>query len=408
MKPILEINNIGKKFRIQHELKPYLSLRESITGIFKKSNTSYEEFYSLKNVSFNVDVGESIGIIGKNGAGKSTLLKILSKITPPSEGKIISRGRIASLLEVGTGFHHELTGRENVFLNGSILGMKRSEIRLKFDEIIDFSGTEKFLDTPLKHYSSGMQLRLAFAVAAFLEPEILIIDEVLSVGDAEFQKKCMGKMESASKKEGRTILFVSHDLNAITNLTQKSILLKSGKIDAFDASIKIVERYLQNGTTDNKSYRKQINENLEYPLISSVNVKTSFPDNTHVAEEQLSLEIELQVPKEIPKTVTWMSIQISDFKDKGFIHVSTNSREIKLCKESGIQKIVCTFPKLKLYMGHYHVNVFLAGPPGEKIYDVVRNVCPFEVIIIGKEYDWKWRPEICAYFEDVEWNSSQV
>lgn len=403
MKPILEINNIGKKFRIQHELKPYLSLRDSVMGIFKNTNTSYEEFFALRNITFNVNAGEAIGIIGKNGSGKSTLLKILSKITPPSEGKIISRGRIASLLEVGTGFHHELTGRENVYLNGSILGMTRTEIRSKFDEIIDFSGTEKFLDTPLKHYSSGMQLRLAFAVAAFLEPEIMIIDEVLAVGDAEFQKKCLGKMEDASKKEGKTILFVSHDLNAITNLTQKAILLKSGSIDCYDTTIKVVEKYLQNASAET-TYRKQIRDEIHYPVISSVNIKTSFPDNTHVAEEKLILEIELLVPDEIPKSVTWMSVQISDFKEKGFVHVSTTSRDIKLCKERGVQKVICTFPRLKLYMGHYHVNVFLAGPPGEKIYDVVKNVCPFEVIIIGKEYDWKWKPEMCAYFEDVNWN----
>ncbi|MGZ3899984.1 MAG: ABC transporter ATP-binding protein, partial [Bacteroidia bacterium] len=192
MKPILEINNISKKFRISHENQPYLSLRDRIGNIFKET-TSTEDFWALKDVNFNVMPGDTIGIIGKNGAGKSTLLKILSRITPPTSGKITCRGRIASLLEVGTGFHPELNGRENVFLNGSILGMKHSEIQKQFDAIVDFAGVEKFIDTPLKHYSSGMQLRLAFAVAAFLEPEILIIDEVLAVGDAEFQKKCMGK-----------------------------------------------------------------------------------------------------------------------------------------------------------------------------------------------------------------------
>jgi lipopolysaccharide transport system ATP-binding protein len=407
MKPILEINNIGKKFRLHHEVKPYLSLRESMSGVFKRRKSTDEEFFALKNVSFNVNNGESIGIVGKNGSGKSTLLKILSKITPPSEGKVISRGRIASLLEVGTGFHPELTGRENVFLNGSILGMTKSEIRSKFDEIVDFSGTEKFLDTPLKHYSSGMQLRLAFAVAAFLEPEILIIDEVLAVGDAEFQKKCMGKMEAASKKEGKTILFVSHDLNAITNLTQKAILLKAGKVDAFDSSFKIVERYLSNGITD-IAYKKQQKTDFHHPQISSVNVKTSFAESKHVAEEELSIEIEVDVPYEVPKNVTWMSVQISDFKEKNFVHVSINSRQFDLCKKPGKQKIVCKFPKLKLYMGNYHVNVYLAGPPGEKIYDVVKNVCPFEVIIVGKEYDYKWTPEICAYFEDVNWENSNL
>lgn len=249
MLPILEIKNISKKFRIQHEQQPYLSLRDSVTSFFKSPFSSgrdgdgLEDFWALKDISFNVYPGESIGIIGKNGAGKSTLLKILSKITPPTEGKIISRGRIASLLEVGTGFHPELTGRENVFLNGSILGMKRKEIQNKFDEIVDFSGVEKFLDTPLKHYSSGMQLRLAFAVAAFLEPEILLIDEVLAVGDAEFQRKCLGKMDDVTKKEGKTVLFVSHNMAAVENLCAKSILLHEGEIAKNGSSTDVIYHY---------------------------------------------------------------------------------------------------------------------------------------------------------------------
>lgn len=216
---------------INHEHQPYLSLRDKFTGIFKPTLPK-EEFWALKDVSFDVYPGESIGIIGKNGAGKSTLLKILSKITPPTSGKIISRGRIASLLEVGTGFHPELTGRENIYMNGSILGMRRKEIQKNFDAIVDFAGVEKFIDTPLKHYSSGMQLRLAFAVAAFLENEILIIDEVLAVGDAEFQKKCMGKMEDVSKS-GRTVLFVSHNIGAVRILCKKSILLNNGFLADF-------------------------------------------------------------------------------------------------------------------------------------------------------------------------------
>ena len=196
MKPILEIHGVSKKFRIHHESAPYHSLRDRFSNLFRNSSKKLDEdFWALNDVSFDVQEGASIGIVGKNGAGKSTLLKILSKITPPTKGKVISRGRIASLLEVGTGFHGELSGKENVLLNGSILGMKRKEILSKFDEIVDFSGVERFIDTPLKHYSSGMQLRLAFAVAAFLEPEILIIDEVLAVGDASFQQKCYSKIE---------------------------------------------------------------------------------------------------------------------------------------------------------------------------------------------------------------------
>jgi len=247
MKPILEIQNVSKKFRIQHENLKYLSLRDAIISKFQKQDNLSEEFYALKDVSFNLEQGDTLGIIGKNGAGKSTLLKILSKITPPSSGKIICRGRIASLLEVGTGFHLELSGRENVFMNGSILGMRKAEIKKNFDAIIDFAGVEKFIDTPLKHYSSGMQLRLAFAVAAFLENEILIIDEVLAVGDAEFQKKCMGKMDDVSKS-GRTILFVSHNLNALLSLCKKAIYLKNGELVSMGDSLTITENYLLSET----------------------------------------------------------------------------------------------------------------------------------------------------------------
>ena len=209
MKPILEVRNIGKRYKIGGDKQSYLSIRDQVVngikGMFQKKEDK-NTFWALKGISFDVYPGESIGIIGRNGAGKSTLLKILSKITPPTEGYIKARGRVASLLEVGTGFHPELSGRENIYLNGSILGLTRSEINKKFDEIVDFSGVEKFLDTPLKHYSSGMQLRLAFAVAAHLEPEILVIDEVLAVGDSEFQKKCLGKMDEVARVDGRFCL----------------------------------------------------------------------------------------------------------------------------------------------------------------------------------------------------------
>lgn len=226
MKPILEVRDIGKKFKIRSQVKPYLSLRESLFSFLQPASKS-EEFWALKDIHFEVMPGDTVGIIGKNGAGKSTLLKILSKITPPTTGKVICRGRIASLLEVGTGFHPELSGKENIFLNGSILGMKRAEIKKQLDAIVDFSGVEKFLETPLKHYSSGMQLRLAFAVAAYLEPEILVIDEVLAVGDSEFQRKCIRKMEDVSKS-GRTILFVSHNLASLQAICKKGLLLEQG------------------------------------------------------------------------------------------------------------------------------------------------------------------------------------
>ena len=212
-KPIIEVRNIGKKYNISHMQGGYVALRDVVANVFKnpfsflKSKAKQaagleqkEEFWALKNISFSVRRGEVVGVVGANGAGKSTLLKILTQITPPTEGEIILRGRVGSLLEVGTGFHPELTGRENIFLNGAILGMKKTEIQKRFDEIVAFSGIEKFLDTPVKFYSSGMYVRLAFSVAAHMEPDILLVDEVLAVGDAEFQKKCLGKMDEITKK----------------------------------------------------------------------------------------------------------------------------------------------------------------------------------------------------------------
>lgn len=240
---IIRVENLGKKYLLSHQQEGrsnYKALRDvladgaksmlrSFSPKHRAENPSQEEFWALKDVSFEIKQGDRVGIIGRNGAGKSTLLKVLSRIVEPTEGRISIKGRVASLLEVGTGFHPELTGRENIYLNGAILGMGRAEIKRKFDEIVDFAEVEKFLDTPVKRYSSGMYVRLAFAVAAHLEPEILIVDEVLAVGDAQFQKKCLGKMEDVGK-EGRTVIFVSHQMAAIENLCSTSIVLKKGQV----------------------------------------------------------------------------------------------------------------------------------------------------------------------------------
>jgi lipopolysaccharide transport system ATP-binding protein len=261
----IKVEKLEKSYLIGHQrgvVPGYSTLRESFVNnariIARRTRDKLygrpvvqgydtEEFFALNDVSFDVQCGDRVGIIGRNGAGKSTLLKILSRITEPTAGKISIKGRVASLLEVGTGFHPELTGRENIFLNGAILGMSRREIRDKFDQIVDFSEVEKFIDTPVKRYSSGMYVRLAFAVAAHLEPEILVLDEVLAVGDARFQKKCMGRMEEVSR-EGRTILFVSHNMGAVAELCSRAVLLAEGKLVADGSTAAVIEKYLQTGS----------------------------------------------------------------------------------------------------------------------------------------------------------------
>lgn len=304
---VIKAEGLGKSYLIGHN-KPkeqYSTLRDaaatSVKSFLKKSGELFkgnsmvsgdviEEFWALKGIDFEIKQGDAVGIIGRNGAGKSTLLKVLSRITEPSEGKVTIKGRVASLLEVGTGFHPELSGRDNIFLNGAILGMSRIEIRRKFDEIVDFAGVDKFLDTPVKRYSSGMYVRLAFAVAAYLEPEILIIDEVLAVGDVEFQKKCLGKMDDVSKKEGRTVLFVSHNTIAINALCNKAIVLNSGKVDLIGSASEGVAHYHELASKSKISVNQSLGDRKDrssgavrfsdlYATDSDRNLKWIFTDN---------------------------------------------------------------------------------------------------------------------------------
>ncbi len=371
MKPILEVQHIGKKYRIQHLAGGYLSLRERMSNALKFQRDEVEDFWALKDVSFHVQAGESIGIIGRNGAGKSTLLKILSKITPPTTGRIVSRGRIASLLEVGTGFHPELTGRENIFFNGSLLGMRRKEIEAKFDEMVDFSGVEKFLDTPLKHYSSGMQLRLAFAVAAFLEPEILIIDEVLAVGDAEFQKKCLGKMEDVTKS-GRTILFVSHDLNAISNLCSKIIVMGEGSMNFFGGTLKGIEFYhgefLKPGNYTNDSNSKKAPIFIKKITVSDEEGNARF---NFLYDEPIVMQFEI--------TINDTSLRCDLF----LLILDGMKRRVFALESNKLQsKMRVTIEPKTLVRGNYSLCAFINQPNVTRI-DEVNDVCGFEVTDTG-------------------------
>lgn len=374
MKPILEIQHISKKFRVRHEKQPYLSIRDSLSSFFKPSNNTTEDFYALQDISFNVNQGDTIGIVGKNGAGKSTLLKILSKITPPTSGKIICRGRIASLLEVGTGFHPELSGRENIFLNGSILGMKRSEIVKNFDAIVDFAGVERFIDTPLKHYSSGMQLRLAFAVAAFLENEILIIDEVLAVGDSEFQEKCIGKMEDVSKS-GRTILFVSHNMAAVKQLCKKSILLERGKLTYMSDTISTLNKYMKHTWNLNNSFNGKINVNQK--IVKKIELKCdNILSDTLYAGCDFTLDVHFECKDGLDFPV--LGVIFKDEYDQPLLAINNKHYIGNLVTKdifSGIFKM--NIPYFPLFVGRYTLDLHFGN--GFNDLEVLKNILSFKV-----------------------------
>jgi lipopolysaccharide transport system ATP-binding protein len=303
MPPIITVENVGKRYRIGQSQAPYSTLRESLVEAvrspFKKlarNNGPAEFVWAVEDVSFEIKPGEVVGLIGRNGAGKSTLLKMLSRITEPTKGRILLYGRVGSLLEVGTGFHAELTGRENIYLNGAILGMARNEIVRKFDEIVSFAEVEKFIDTPVKHYSSGMYLRLAFAVAAHLEPEILLVDEVLAVGDARFQRKCLDKMQDVGK-QGHTVLFVSHNMPAITRLCPRTILLDQGRVLSDGPSHQVAGEYLSGGLGTTAA--REWTDSSKAPgddivRLRAVRVRTENGEITDVMDIRRPLAIEME------------------------------------------------------------------------------------------------------------------
>lgn len=394
MKPIVEVKGISKKFSINKEHQRYLSLRDSLMNAFSPKS-QLEDFWALKNVTFDIHEGESIGIIGRNGAGKSTLLKILSKITPPTSGKIISRGRIASLLEVGTGFHPELTGRENIFLNGAILGMKRYEIEQKFDSIVDFSGIEKFLETPLKRYSSGMQLRLAFAVAAFLEPEVLVIDEVLAVGDSEFQKKCMGKMSEVSKS-GRTVIFVSHNMGVMQQLCRKIVLLNHGQLLDFDASEKVIKTYLQLGQDDHFIKNRTKENKKQY--INSIELKDINQNSTTIFGHKQPIRILIKcISREIVPNARLGIILFDTFNRKIF------TAERELPGHQGTIHFDVTIPSEFLTPGNYSIKSAMHVPNLEMLDSLEDNI-NFEIIDEGSEFSIYAGTDIGCVFVKSIWD----
>ena len=408
---VISMQGLGKKYVLSHVGQTgqhrYKALRDVIADKFKffrgsRAGTpavTAEEFWALRDVSFDIKQGERVGIIGRNGAGKSTLLKILSRITEPTEGRIAITGTVASLLEVGTGFHPELTGRENIFLNGAILGMPRAEIRRKFDEIVAFAEVEKFLDTPVKRYSSGMYVRLAFAVAAHLEPEILIVDEVLAVGDAEFQKKCLGKMEEVAKG-GRTVLFVSHNMQSISALTGRALLLDRGRIVAQGATSEVITHYLERKEQSASAYAAPPSE--EHPNITRVEVVTSEPAQVQVCREKIEFRFEVWTPCAVRGAS--FSFQVIDAQMQRVVHMWTFDSETPMCRSRGRYTLTCTIPVCRLYMGRYTLTAYFSEPPGGDVFEVLESVCPFEVVMYGMHREFPWRPGTCTYLEDGQWS----
>jgi len=411
---VIKVENLGKKYIIGHKgVTNYKTFREQmmrhghnfysrtrklLTGQQVVEGEEVEEFWALKNLNFEIKQGDRIGIIGKNGAGKSTLLKILSRITEPTTGKVFIKGRIASLLEVGTGFHPELTGRENIFLNGAIMGMGRAEIKRKFDEIVDFSGVEKFLDTPVKRYSSGMYVRLAFSVAAHLEPEILIVDEVLAVGDAEFQKKCLGKMQDVSTSEGRTVLFVSHNMPAIAKLCNTAILLRAGEFIKMGDAGDIIQDYMLSVSASNSDIDSTIKVRSNKVKLLAINIQQNNTDRTDVdIAKPVSIEIVYEVLED--NTICTPSIVLKDnFDVEIFASFNSPSASSSIDKyygvplQRGIYNSNITIPANFLNDNTYFVDIYLSKFLQE-IYTYAEKAVLFNGIDSGemsKEYHNKW------------------
>jgi lipopolysaccharide transport system ATP-binding protein len=412
----ISAENLSKCFKIAHQgrgLPGYRTLRDDLTSLPGKllsrfgrnGRATSEIFWALKDVSFEVKQGEVLGIIGRNGAGKSTLLKILTRITEPTSGFADIYGRVGALLEVGTGFHPELTGRENIFLNGAILGMSRVEIRKKFDEIVAFAEIEKFLDTPVKHYSSGMYVRLAFAVAAHLDPEILLVDEVLAVGDAEFQKKCLGKMGEVAAKEGRTIIFVSHNLDAICHLCSRCILLNKGEIEKVGPPREVVATYLSPGQEQDAVVDFS-------PVNSDANFRSAGlygPDGEATTSFGANTPILMKCSFTVRRGITGLQVSFSVFNFKGehiFYSTISMAQPVIAIDAPGTYDIAALIPSRLLLPGRYFVSLWL-HTPNTQMYDRRPQSLSFQVIGAADGYHGFSSEEMGQIHADVKWQKNE-
>lgn len=414
---VIRVENLSKKYMISHQQpERYRALRDMIANGAKslsqklikfpsrsRPDTAREEFWALKDICFDIKQGDRVGIIGRNGAGKSTLLKILSQITEPTTGRISIKGRVASLLEVGTGFHPELSGRENIYLNGAILGMSRAEIKKNFDEIVAFAEIEQFLDTPVKRYSSGMYVRLAFAVAAHLEPEILVVDEVLAVGDAKFQSKCLGKMKDVSREQ-RTVLFVSHQMGMIAQLCSKALLLERGKVIQQGNSNEVISYYIESlAVNDNNQFIR-----LNYPIDEKdaciLETRTLDINNVSISDFGHTDVIILAVKFAINKWVEDLVLGVT-VKDLHHRKIFTNQVKVSsLVNKRSNSEVVARMklPSQFLTPGQYYFSIAF-HIPNIRIVDEVEEVCRFRVIDMGSEFAMYEGVDYGCVFAHCDW-----
>lgn len=424
-KVVIKAENISKQYRlglvgtgtIKDDMKrwwykmrgaedPFLKIGEAND---RSSKGESDYVWSLKDINFEINQGDSVGIIGRNGAGKSTLLKILSQVTQPTTGKIYTKGRIASLLEVGTGFHPELTGRENIFLNGAILGMRKHEIARKLDEIIAFSGVERYIDTPVKRYSSGMYVRLAFAVAAHLESEILIVDEVLAVGDADFQKKCLGKMNDVSKGEGRTVLFVSHNMAAVKSLCNRGIVLENGTLK-FDGNVddaltiySDIGKTLDYKVTFDATTKRNGNGKMQFQSLEISNQFNKLTQDFSIGDD---IKIKIKIKNFSKEFKSEMGIQIFSSEEMPIFHIMPRDSGFEIIHENEEEVYELILKDIRLYPGTYSISIVSANTTGHEIFDEINSALYFEIIDGGNYTSRKLPRSVGLFFLNPIWKKN--
>lgn len=426
---MISISNLGKAYTIgKHvERARYNLVSDSISQFFKQSvkkvkdvvqgreliqGTTTEDFWALRDLNLEIEKGEVLGIIGRNCAGKSTLLKILSRITEPSEGRVRLRGRVASLLEVGTGFHPELTGRENVFLNGAILGMSRREIRQKFDEIVDFADVRQFVDTPVKRYSSGMYVRLAFSVAAHLDPEVLIVDEVLAVGDASFQEKCMGKMKEVSKSAKRTILFVSHNMQTIQSLCSRAVLLERGTMKSEGAPSAVIKQYFadtaaNSGTVKLDEWADRVTSgDAKIERLDVLDASGNFTESVNLSED-LHIRVTLQTNRPIKQPL--LGVLVHSLAGEATLDLrSAHFSEVPSVLDGRFVANIVV-PSIGLYPGEYSLSPWIYEDSSKTEVDWVRHCCTIRILPpLNQTHDLRLDPAWGKYFVKSEWKLEQA